>query len=436
MAQKVLMPQMGESVVQGTVAKWLVKEGDRVKADQPLVEVSTDKIDVEIPSPAEGVISRILVEEGQTVDVGAELAEIDGSGLPDSSRPEERRAEPPPEPPPGGPVRPLPSETPVKGEASKDRADQTAEGERQRISPLVRRLAKEHRIDLSRVRGTGFEGRITKEDILNFVGSAASPPKEKPKEERERPSPSAGLEFTPPRYEPKEGDQVIPFSRVRKLTAEHMVASKRISAHVATVAEVDLTEIVKLRQEKRAPLKEKEGIDLTFLPFVAAAAVGALKEHPLLNASVVDEKVVVKKEINLGVAVETEAGLIVPVVHHADELSLLGMAKAVAELAEKARTKRLTVQEISGGTFTLTNPGKKGNLFGTPIIFQPQVGILRLGEVVKRPAVIQLDGEEAIAIRSMMYLTLSYDHRIIDGVTGNGFLHRVKEFLEAARFAL
>jgi 2-oxoglutarate dehydrogenase E2 component (dihydrolipoamide succinyltransferase) len=440
MPQKVVMPQMGESVVQGTIARWLVKQGDRVKLDQPLVEVSTDKVDVEIPSPGEGVVSQIFVNEGETVDVGTELAVINGDASKREAPVEEHRAT-------------ASVAAPSRGQVEeKQKPPQTREGEeRKRFSPLVRRLAQEHDVDLTKIKGTGLDGRITKEDVLRHLEKtpqeeiSTSPPsggrpEEAPKEAREvPPSPKTARatgtsEYRAPKVEPKEGDQVVPFTRIRKLIAEHMAASKRISPHVTTVAEVDLTEVSKLRDEKRRELKDKEGIDLTFLPFVVKAAVEAIKEFPLLNGSVDNDRIIIKKEINMGIAVETEAGLIVPVIHHADELSLLGIARAVGDLAGKARRKELSPQEVSGGSFTVTNPGKKGNLFGTPIIFQPQVGILRLGEVTKRPAVVQVGGEDAIAIRAMMYLSLSYDHRVIDGVTGNSFLHRVKELLEAGRF--
>ncbi|HET6370481.1 MAG TPA: dihydrolipoamide acetyltransferase family protein [Nitrospiria bacterium] len=434
------MPQMGESVVQGTIAKWLVKQGDRVKIDQPLVEVSTDKVDVEIPSPGEGVVSQIFVNEGETVDVGTELAVINGDASKREASAKEHRAKAPVAAPPQGQVN------------ERQKPSPTREGEeRKRISPLVRHLAQEHHLDLTKIKGTGLDGRITKEDVLRHLGNTPQeviptfPPsvsrlEEAPTEAREVPpipkatNASGTSEYHAPRIEPKEGDQVIPFTRIRKLIAEHMVASKRISPHVTTVAEVDLTEISKLRDGKKRELKEKDGIDLTFLPFVVKAAVEAIKEFPLLNGSVVNDRIIIKKEINMGIAVETDAGLIVPVIHRADELSLLGIAKAVGDLAGKARRKQLSPQEVSGGSFTVTNPGKKGNLFGTPIIFQPQLGILRLGEVTKRPAVIEVNGQDAIAVRSMMYLSLSYDHRVIDGVTGNSFLHRVKELLEAGRF--
>lgn len=422
MAEKVIMPQMGESVVEGTVARWLVREGERVGRDQPLVAVSTDKVDVEIPSPAEGILSRILVPEGQTVDVGAALAVIDGEG--------ETSPPPAPEKAEGKPA-PAPRPTPV------------TPGERRRISPLVRRLAKEHGVDLSQVAGTGLEGRITKEDLLRHLGEATGPLRPQPSERKgpippgeTPPSTEVAGGYRIPPYTPKPGDRLIPFTRVRKRIADHMVASKRISAHVSTVAEVDLTALVRLRAERKQQLKEKEGVDLTFLHFVIAAAVGALKEYPLLNASVAEDQIIVKKEINIGIAVDTEAGLIVPVLHQADTLSLIGLARAAGALAERARSSQLSPQEISGGTFTISNPGKKGNLFGTPILVQPQVGILRMGEVTKRPVVIEVGGEDALAIRSMMYLTLSYDHRIIDGVTGNGFLHRVKTLLEEGDLGL
>lgn len=442
MAQKVIMPQMGESVVQGTIAKWLVKEGDPVKVDQPLVEVSTDKVDVEIPSPGEGILSQILVNEGQTVDIGVELAVIVHASPVDNSRtkslstPAEQVA-PALDDPKREPLTQPSSLGPNNGKQQPHRQDLGKD--RQRLSPVVRRLAGEYGIDLSNVKGTGLEGRITKEDILRYVGKGGQERREvksgkEVKSDRTPVAPTVG--YQAPRYEAKGEDQVIPFTRMRGLIADHMVASKRIAPHVTTVTEVDFSKLVTLRNQKKKEFKEKEGVSLTFLPFVVTATVKALKEYSLLNASVVDHNIILKKEINMGIAVETEEGLIVPVVRQADGLSLFGMAKVVGELAIKARKRELLPQDIAGGTFTITNPGKNGNLFGTPILFQPQVGILRMGEVIRRPMVIQLGGEEAIAIRSMMYLSLSYDHRIIDGATGNNFLHRVKELLEEDQFGL
>lgn len=469
MSTKVVMPQMGESVVEGKVAKWLVREGDRVETDQPIAEISTDKVDVEIPSPGAGTLTKIYVPEGETVSIGAELAVIgDGKEAereaakppevqrppattpgrpPETERPPTTAASARPAPPPTAPSPEKPAEKSDKDEAKRDGGDIG------RISPLVRKLAEEHQVDLSQVQGTGLGGRITKQDILRYVGEEETPPAEeqrapaspvpsRPSHEAAKPAaplPAETLqfkEFKIPRYEPKEGDQVIPFSRLRKMIAEHMVYSKRTAPHVATVAEVDMAKVVRLRKEKKGSIKEQTGHELTYLPFLIAAAVQAIREHPTLNAAVADDSLIIRKEIHMGIAVETEKGLMVPVIRRAQEMSLAGLSRAAAELAEKARRGTLSPDEITGGSFTISNPGREGNLFGTPIIFQPQVGILRMGEIVKRPVVIEVDGNESIAVRPMMYLALSYDHRVIDGATGNAFLHRVKEILEEGKFTL
>ncbi len=392
MPTKVIMPQLGESVVEGTIAKWLVSEGDRIKRDQPIALISTDKIDVEIPAPAEGIL-KFLIPEGGVAPVGSEIALIGQEGEAEPSK----TAVPTPEK----------SEAPLKGEEP-------------RLSPLVRRLAAEHRVDLSKVKGSGLSGRITKEDILATAapGRTAAPPA--------APPPAEDHTYKPPVVEPQEGDRVLPFSRLRKLTAEHMVFSKRNAAHVTTVAEIDMWNVGRAR----------EGTDLSYLPFVVFAAIEALKEFPQMNAAVQGDSLIIRKAINIGIAVETERGLVVPVIRRADEKSLKGLAAMILDLAVRAREQRLLPDDIAGGTFTVTNPGKKGNLFGTPILMQPQVGILRLGEVTKRPVAVERDGQDTIAIHPMMFLALSYDHRVIDGVAGNEFLHRVKEILQEGKFAL
>jgi 2-oxoglutarate dehydrogenase dihydrolipoamide succinyltransferase (E2 component) len=439
MSTKVIMPQMGESVVEGKVAKWLVREGEPVETDQPIAEISTDKVDVEIPSPGAGILTKIYVPEGATVSIGAELALIgDGKEAEREATTRPPMVERPPAAPPGRP--PVAERPPAEKPAEKrEKSEEKREGaEIGRISPLVRKLADEHLVDLSQVQGTGLGGRITKQDILRYIGEEET----QPAEEKPAPAPAAPpetfqfKEFKIPRYEPKEGDQVVPFSRLRKRIAEHMVYSKRTAPHVTTVAEVDMGKVVRLREEKKGSIKEQTGHDLTYLPFIVSAAIQAIREYPTLNAAVVDDRLVIRKEIHMGIAVETEKGLMVPVIRRAHEMSLAGLSRAAAELAEKARQGTLSPDEITGGSFTISNPGRKGNLFGTPIIFQPQVGILRMGEIIKRPVVIEVDGNDTLAIRPMMYLALSYDHRVIDGATGNAFLHRVKEILEEGRFSL
>lgn len=439
------MPQMGESVVEGTVSKWLVNEGDAIEVDQPIAEVSTDKVDVEIPSPSGGTLEKILVPEGTTVSVGTELAVIDGKDKKETGTAQkaEEKAE--------GKKEEKPSPTPAgaapqarEKEAQEKKTDKV---EIDRLSPVVKKLAKEYRINLQKIPGTGIGRRITKQDILKYIE------KEKPQESGSRPAVPAEAKGTPekpvlredaaaglseykiPRVEPKEGDQVIPFSRLRKMIAEHMVYSKRTAAHVTAVSEVDLFKVVRLREEKRALVKEQTGSDLTFLPFVIAAAIQGIRAYPILNASVAGQSLIIRKEIHMGIAVETEKGLMVPVIRNAGEKSIIGLSRSAAELALKAREGTLSPAEATGGTFTLSNPGKRGNLFGTPVIFQPQVGILRMGEIVKRPVVIETEEGDTIAIHPMMYLALTYDHRVIDGAPANLFLHRVKETLEKGEFS-
>lgn len=450
MPTKVIMPQMGESVVEGKVSKWLVKEGDSIQPDQPIAEVSTDKVDVEIPSPGGGTLEKILVQEGTTVSVGTEIAVI-GDGKAETQKTEikaeaGKEARPSPPPAQAAPVPPPPAQ---EKPATAKREEKV---EIDRLSPVVKRLVEEHQVDLQKISGTGIGGRITKQDILDYIEkekprpapSASAAPAEAKKGAAEKPAPAASKEapaaerfseYKIPQVEPKEGDQVVPFSRLRKMIAEHMVYSKRTAAHVTTVAEVDMVRVVRLREEKKKPVKEETGSELTFLPFVIAAAIQAIRAYPVLNASVAGQSLIVRKEIHMGIAVETDKGLMVPVIRNAGEKSIIGLSRSAAELARKAREGTLSPDEIAGGTFTVSNPGKKGNLFGTPIIFQPQVGILRMGEIIKRPVVVEADGTDTIAIHPMMYLSLTYDHRVIDGATGNLFLHQVKELLEKGDFS-
>jgi 2-oxoglutarate dehydrogenase E2 component (dihydrolipoamide succinyltransferase) len=374
---RVPLPQLGESIVEGTVTRWRVAPGDRVARDQAIVEVETDKASVEVPAPAAGVVTRLLVPEGETVSVGTVLCEIDGA---------EAEVSPAPAAPPV---------TPRVAPVAPPRADTDAE----RYSPVVRRLATERGVDLAKVTGTGGGGRVTRQDVL-----AAAP--------------AAGRD-----------EQVVPWSRRRRLIAEHMMASRDAAAHVACVAEADMTPAVRLRQTHRS-------LGLTYTAFVLDAAVRALKDEPRMNATVRGETTVLHKRIHLGVAVEAEEGLIVPVIRDAGRLTLAGLARALEDLAGRARAGKILPDELRGGTFTVSNPGPRGNLFGTALLHQPEVGILRMGEIVKRPVVVEEEGDDRIAIRSMMYLCLSYDHRVVDGVLGNAFLRRVKEILEAGQFAV
>ncbi len=446
----VVMPQLGESVVEGVVVKWLVKVGDTVTKDQPLLEISTDKVDAEIPSPEAGRIAEILAKEGDTVPIQEILCRIET---------EEGAAAPPPAPEkwdeeeegfPGAMARktgpPIPAAATVEPpREAPPPPPPEREGVKVRISPVVAKMAAEYGLDISQIPGTGIDGRVTKKDVEEHLArggaeaASAPPPKAKPAPPptpKARPAPpppvpgekrptAPGEKVTP------EGDRVIPFTPIRKMIAEHMVMSKRTSPHVHTFAEVDMHRVAAFRGAKK-----KEGVSLTYLPFVIWAAIEAIREFPVLNAQVVGESTVLKKGIHIGVAVDTERGLIVPVIRNADEKSLLGLARAVEDLAARAEAKKILPDELSGGTFTVSNPGLRGNLFGTPIINQPQVGILRMGQIVKRPVVIEAGGEDAIVIRPMMYLCLGYDHRIVDGVAGNSFLFRVREILEAGEFRL
>jgi 2-oxoglutarate dehydrogenase E2 component (dihydrolipoamide succinyltransferase) len=436
----VVMPQLGESVVEGVVVKWLVEVGELVSKDHPLLEISTDKVDAEIPSPSAGRVAQILVKPGETVPIHAVLAKIETD--PAAARPtpepapkwdEEtegfpghmaRTSGPPiPAPPLVEPSAPAPSPPPATG--------------RVRITPVVARMAAEHGLDLSKIPGTGIDGRVSRKDVEGYLASGGAPssakaPEGKPapssaKASEGKPAPAKAAEGKPPAA---KGDQVVPWTPIRKRIAEHMVRSKHTSPHVHIFAEVDMHRVAGVRAKAK-----KEGVNLTYLPFVIFAAAKALRETPIMNAIVSGESTVLKRDIHIAVAVDTEKGLLVPVLRHADRMSLKEISAAMDDFGARAKSGKISPDELSGGTFSITNPGIKGNLFGTPIINQPQVGILRLGQIVKRPVVIEVGGEDSIAIRPMMYLGCAYDHRVIDGVAGNGFLYRVREILEAGDFS-
>jgi 2-oxoglutarate dehydrogenase E2 component (dihydrolipoamide succinyltransferase) len=536
----VIMPQMGESIAEGTVTKWLKNVGDRVERDEPLFEISTDKVDAEIPSPAAGVLKEIRVAPGATVPINTVVGVIAVEGEAAAAAPEAVAAPPPPaqaqavppvtyqiegegsttaaalpapepvpEPQPISPPEPVPAPEPARAAAAleappapapsaapmaapaaapavplepapaatpapepavtapmtlpeavepapatppepagfalepeKPRAEMTAEELRLlRSSPVVRRIAAEHHVDIREVPGTGIGGRVTKQDILGHIDSRegvasaapaaaaapapAAPPVPSPVAEAPRPTAPTAPAQAAGRVE------VVPMSPIRRKTAEHMLLSRRTSAHVATVFEVDLTRVDQLRHKHKAAF-EQRGVKLTYLPFILKAVVDALKAFPVLNASIDGDNVVYHRDVNLGVAVALDWGLIVPVVHHADEKNVLGLARVVSDLAERARSKKLKVEEVQGGTFTITNPGVFGSLFGTPIINQPQVAILAVGTIEKRPVV----RDDAIAIRTMAYFALSFDHRLVDGADADRFMAHVKatlqEFDEAA----
>jgi len=401
MATEITMPQLGESVVEGTISKWLRAVGDKVEKYDPLVEIVTDKVTVELPSPAAGTITEILVKEGETVKVGAVLAmieEVGGAAGPAAAPPE---AKPAPVAVGAGPAPAAAAVAPAPPEEE--------EVETRRATPAVRRLARELGVDLAQVQGTGPGGRIAREDVENYAAQRASAPPEVPK--------------APPAPAREEAQ---PISPVRKIIAEHMVRSKREIPHALTVMEVDMTTIVRLRETAGEQFRQQEGVELSYVALVVKAVVEALKEHPVLNSAWLDDKIVLKKEINIGIAVAIPDGLIVPVIHGADGMSIAGLNRAVNDLAGRARANKLSLTDVQGGTFTVNNTGAFGSVLGYPIINHPQAAIMNMEAIVKRPVV----KDDAIAIRSMMNLCLSFDHRVMDGAIAGRFLARVKALLE------
>src|SRR6266704_243784 len=423
----VLMPQMGESIAEGTLSKWLKKLGDEVKRDEPLFEISTDKVDAEIPAPSAGVLAEIKVQEGQTVPVQTVVGVLEteaGAAAPAPAKPEPpKAAEPKPAPKPA-PTPPAPKPEPPAPVRSGDGGGiQTAEQRlRTKSTPLVRKLAAEHSVDISRIPESGFEGRVTKQDILGYIERAPTAPGPRP----QAPGPNA---VEHPAVEAWPGDRVEPWSRIRKITADHMVMSKRVSAHVASFFEVDFTRVAQLRGKAKGSYSER-GVNLTFLAFIAKACAENLRTHPIVNAAVSGDSTIYRGDVNIGIAVALDWGLIVPVIKHADELSLIGIARAINDLGERARTKKLLPDDIQRGTFTITNPGGFGPFAGIPIINQPQVAILGVGAIEKRPKVVTADGTDSIAIRTMGMLTMSYDHRVVDGADADKFLADVKKLLQ------
>ncbi|PYU06163.1 MAG: 2-oxoglutarate dehydrogenase, E2 component, dihydrolipoamide succinyltransferase [Acidobacteria bacterium] len=447
MAVDIVMPQMGESIFEGTITKWFKKPGDKVERDEPLFEISTDKVDAEIPSPVAGVLKEIKCKEGETVPIQTVVAVIDAAGAPASAAaPASTAAAPKPTPAPAPAVAaPRPAPIPMPAPAAPRAAPVAAtgpapmrEGERIHSSPLVRRLAKEHGINLSGVPGSGAGGRISKKDILAVIegGSSASAAASPSSAASTMPPPAPGVpggqarvafETAVPREKIYFGHyEVQPLSVMRQRIAEHMIASKRVSPHVYSVDEVDMSKVAALRAKSKDEFEKRYDTKLTFMPFFVKAAVAGLRAFPTMNASLDGTNVVLHKEINIGIAVALDWGLIVPVIKTADEKNLLGIQRTLNDLAERARAKRLKPEEVQEGTFSITNPGVFGGLFGLPVISQPNVGILGLGAIEKRPVVV----DDAIAIRSMCYVTLSYDHRVVDGAIAHQFLHKVKETLE------
>ena len=417
---KVIMPQMGESIFEGTLTRWLKNKGEAIERDEPLFEISTDKVDSEIPAPAAGVLKDILVEEGQTVEINTVVALIaePGTAVEEAAAVEEAKT--------SGKARPevrepAPAVEPVAAAPAGARDDAAVRASGIRSSPLVRRIARENGIDLALLRdkGTGVGGRITKRDILSLIeqGTVAAPAGPKPAAARPAPATRA------PTF--KGPVERVPMTAMRKSIAEHMVMSRRTSAHVATVFEIDCSTIMRARAQLKAEF-DRAGTKLTVTPFFLRAAVRAIQKFPILNSSIDGDSIVYKKDINIGFAVALEWGLIVPVIKNADEKNLLGLARALNDLGERARTKKLSPDEVQGGTFTITNPGNFGGLFGIPVINQPQVAILGMGGIEKRPVVI----DDAIAIRPMVYLSLSFDHRSIDGAVADQFMADIKHTLE------
>jgi 2-oxoglutarate dehydrogenase E2 component (dihydrolipoamide succinyltransferase) len=460
MSINLVMPSLGESVIEGTITKWLVHEGDVVSREQAVVSVATDKADSDVPAPQGGRIVKILAPEGATVKVGEPLCEIDASAasLPAGRPTNATMPAPPPdgmttrsEPPPAPISKPAASSArPVAAAREESAGDNNGTG---RSSPVVRKLALEHGVNLDQVEGSGARGRVTREDVMRAAETKGEPAPVAPRATEATvhgvtdpdlaallssgvkfPAPNVGYgAYKVPPYRPKDGDQVVAFTRRRRLTADHMVYSKLTAPHVVTVAEIDLYKTSRLREENKDRYK-KEGVPLTMLSFVCTAIVRALREYPAINARVLDDSYVLLKDVNLGIAVDAPDGLIVPNIKRADELSLRGLAKAIDDVAGRARAGKITADDLAGCSFSVSNPGIKGNLFGGAIIAQPNAAILRMGEIKKRVVVVEVEGQDTMVIHPVMYVALSYDHRIIDGVLGNSFLYRIREILEKAEF--
>lgn len=446
---EIVMPQMGESITEGTISKWLKKVGDTIEKDEAILEISTDKVDAEVPSLVGGTLLEIRHQEGETVEVGTVLALV-GSGTA-SSQPATKAAETPKvEEAKAEEIKPKTESVVIpQVKAVAASAGSIEELRQTKSSPLVRNIAKEHGIDLSRIEGTGLSGRVTKQDILSYLdtGAALKPEDLLVKPITSSPSlPSSGssaisqvspTQPTRPTVTTQSTDKVEPMSNMRKRIAENMVISRKTSAHVTSVYEIDMTNVVKFRDKNKAAFAERFGTKLTFMPFIFQAITQALRKFPVVNAQVDGDKIIYKGDVNLGMAVALEWGLIVPVIKQADTLSLSGLALKANDLADRARTKKLNPDEVQNGTFTITNTGTFGGLFGTPIINQPQVAILNFGTIEKRPKVLTTpDGDDYIAIRSMAYFALTYDHRIVDGADAEKFLSFVKNYLETNQFSI
>lgn len=435
----VIMPQMGESIAEGTLSKWLKKVGDEVKRDEPIFEISTDKVDAEIPAPSAGIIVEVIVNEGQTVPVDTVVARIEtdkGASLEVSA--------PAPAPAAAAETTPAPVASssapaaPVSAAATSDASNGSSSNDlesrlRRKSSPLVRKMAAEKGIDIAQLQGSGIAGRVTKRDFLEFIESGASLPAAGTVSGAAKPSMYApgGVDSHHPLPQPWPGDRVETMSKMRALISDHMIHSRRTSAHVTSFMEMDFTRVAKIRASKRREFEAATGEKLSFMPFIIKATVDAIRKYPIVNSSVAGNDVIYRKPVNIGVAVALDWGLIVPVIKHAEDLSMTGITRSLNDLAARARTKKLSPAEVEEGTFTITNPGVFGSLTGSPIINQPQVAILCIGTIEKRPKVITgADGEDTIAIRTCSYFSLSFDHRVIDGAVADQFMATIKKNIE------
>jgi pyruvate dehydrogenase E2 component (dihydrolipoamide acetyltransferase) len=427
MPTDIIMPQMGESIVEGTITKWLKKPGDKVQRDEPLFEISTDKVDAEIPAPASGVLHEIKVAEGTTVGVNTVVGTITVDG--EAAAPPAKAAPAAPAPPAKEEKKPAAAAAPAPTAAAPP-AQESAEDEEARSSPLVRKIAREHGVNLSQVSGTGLGGRITKQDIMAFIERPSSTPAA-PAAPAQQPAAAASRPAAPPAAPAAYPGDLVPLTNMRKIIAQRMIESRRTSAHVHCMYEVDFTRIVTLRAKHKNAFEQRHGVRLTFMPFFVRAAIIAIQQFPIVNASMEADNIRYHRYVNVGIAVALDWGLIVPVLKNAGDLNFLGLQRGITDLGERARSKKLKPEDVEGSTFTVTNPGQFGAVFGLPIINQPNSAIMGVGGITKQPLVItDKEGSDSIAIRSVVHLTLGYDHRLIDGAVADQFMALVKKSLE------